>query len=87
MNNSLIDAFKSMPPSPCDAYSCSFRKKCATEKLACEAFVHYVSTGRTVHPMMQFRGTADKRRAANVLDKTQSPSHVLYYRLFPTPGR
>ncbi len=83
MNNNLIEAFKSMPPSPCDAYGCPLRKKCATEKLACEAFVHYVSTGRTVHPMMQFKGTAEKRRATNVLDKTQSPSHVLYYRLFP----
>jgi len=87
MNNSFVEALKSIPPTPCDTYSCSYRKKCATEKLACESFVHYVSTGRAVHPMMLFKGTADKRRAANVLDKTQSPTHELYYRLFPTPKR
>ena len=36
--------------APCDVYACQARVRCAAEKLACNAMLIYVETGRTHDP-------------------------------------
>jgi hypothetical protein len=35
---------------PCDIYSCEWREACKTERLACESFIIYVNSGKSVLP-------------------------------------
>lgn len=35
---------------PCEAFPCPYFMKCGIELLACDAFVHFVSTGRVMAP-------------------------------------
>ena len=38
------------PDAPCDRYACPARARCAAERLACNAMLIYVETGRTHDP-------------------------------------
>lgn len=46
----LFTAIASEGPPPCLAHDCKFEYVCAEQKLACEAFRHYVATGIALHP-------------------------------------
>jgi hypothetical protein len=40
--------------SPCEKHQCPHRERCASDELACLAFVHYTETGKTVPPKTLF---------------------------------
>lgn len=40
--------------SPCNKFDCELRDQCASERLACQAFVVYVSTGRARNPRFRW---------------------------------
>ena len=82
MNKELEKALAAAAVEPCTAYSCSRRRDCAEQKLACEAFVYYVTTGRTVHPLMTFKTTERGQKPLNVLSSTQAPTRKFYERVF-----
>jgi hypothetical protein len=46
----LLTAVFEMPPPPCEAHACVFFRKCATERLACQAYLMYVRTGAAERP-------------------------------------
>lgn len=52
--NALANALTKAGPPPCEKHQCSLRTRCATEELACLAFVHYLETGKTVPPRTLF---------------------------------
>lgn len=39
-------------PSPCEKYQCERREACGQRKEACISFLHYVSTGEALHPLL-----------------------------------
>lgn len=48
-------SFCDVQPPPCERYPCEYLDKCKSEKVACEAFHWYVSTGKVVHPKTVWR--------------------------------
>ena len=50
----LANALSRVGTSPCEKYHCPHRERCATDELACLAFVHYTETGKTVPPKTLF---------------------------------
>ena len=82
MNKELEKALAAAAVEPCTAYSCSRRRDCAEQKLACEAFVYYVTTGRTVHPLMTFNTTENGQKPLNVLKGPHNPTRKMYERIF-----
>jgi hypothetical protein len=51
---SLIEAIEHENQPPCVAYACAQFKRCAEERLACDAFAYYVIRGVSVHPYSDF---------------------------------
>lgn len=86
MSRELIEALAAATVEPCTAYSCSRRGDCADQKLACESFVYYVTTGRAVHPLMTFKTTEQGQKPLNVLKGTQDPTRKMYDRIFKEAG-
>jgi len=41
----LLTAILNQPVPPCDSHGCEFAAKCASDKLACAAFVEYMQSG------------------------------------------
>lgn len=82
MSRALIEALAAAAAPPCTGYSCPKRADCAAKKLACEAFVHYVNTGRAVHPLMSFKEMKVAWKPTNILKSTYNPTRKLYNRIF-----
>lgn len=80
----LAEAFAAAAAPPCTAYSCPRRSDCANQLLACESFVHYVTTGRSVHPLMMFRTNKNGWKPLQILKQEHSPTRALYDRIFKT---
>ena len=82
MSRELFEALASASAPPCTGYSCPKQRDCSTQKLACESFVHYVNSGRSVHPLMLFKKNNNGWRALNMLKQEHAPSRALYDRVF-----
>jgi len=83
----FVDAISSVPQPPCTAYACASKDACAQQKLACESFIYYVNTGRTVHPLMLFRKVGDKKgwKVLNMLKHAHAPTRELFNRFNGRP--
>ena len=70
--------------APCDVYACQARARCAAEKLACNAMLIYVETGRAHNP----RDYAPPTR--EVFESTERPKsmteHGTQYRHLKLPA-
>ena len=84
MSRELFEALVSASAPPCTGYSCSKQRECATKKLACESFVHYVNSGRSLHPLMMYRINNSGWKALNTLKQEYTPTRALYNRVFKT---
>ena len=82
MSRELFEALASAAAPPCTGYSCPKQHDCSTQKLACESFVHYVNSGRAVHPLMMFRTNKNGWKALQMLKQEHAPSRALYDRVF-----
>ena len=82
MNRELAEALASEKTEPCTAYSCPCRSKCASDHLACESFVYYVTTRRSAHPLMMFKTNKNGWKAMNMMKQTHAPTRALYDRMF-----
>jgi hypothetical protein len=76
----IFEALEAAPAAPCGAYSCPKRNDCSEQKLACESFLYYVNTGRSVHPLMIFKSHKQGWKVTNILKKTHDPSRDLFNR-------
>lgn len=54
ITGALANALTKAGPPPYEKHQCPLRTRCATEELACLAFVHYLETGKTVPPKTLF---------------------------------
>lgn len=43
--------------APCERYRCHQRANCAASEVCCDAFAHYVKTGRTASPFIRMHST------------------------------
>jgi hypothetical protein len=82
MSRELFEALASASAPPCTGYACPKQRDCATQKLACESFLHYVNSGRAVHPLMLFKKNNNGWRALNMLKHEHNPTRALYDRIF-----
>ena len=64
--------------SPCEHYNCSMRKRCATELLACDAFLYFVQSGRAVSPFTILSG---KVRDRGEMGSEIRPDHEKFLRM------
>ena len=82
MSRALTEALTAAAASPCAGYSCPKQSDCASEKLACESFVHYVNSGRAVHPLMLFKEMKVGWKPTNTLKSHYEPTRKLYNHVF-----
>lgn len=80
MSRELFEALASASAPPCTMYACPKQRDCSTQKLACESFIHFVNSGRSVHPLMLFK--KNNKRALNMLKHEHAPTRALYDRVF-----
>ena len=43
-------ALQQVRPAPCDKYGRAKRQQCASKRLACSAYAHYVASGEAIPP-------------------------------------
>lgn len=62
---------------PC--FHCHMERDCATQKLACQAFLYYVETGRSVPARTCFEGDRPKKEGSKLIfaDRPE-PTHQLF---------
>jgi hypothetical protein len=82
MSRALTEALAAAGAPPCTGYSCPKQRECASEKLACESFVHYVNTGGIAHPLMMFRTNKNGFKAMQMLKPAHDATRKLYDRVF-----
>lgn len=79
----FIRAIAAVQASPCEAFSCCMRERCALELLACHAFAAYVSTGKSVTPHAVLRQRpAGSYALVDYVSTDPQPSADIYERVF-----
>jgi len=71
---SLLRAIAQAGQSPCDKYACAARVQCAEKELACQAFEHFVESGRALHPRVDMSqlGHPDQWPMLDMITPTRS---------------
>jgi len=71
---SLLRAIAQVGQSPCDKYACAARVQCAEKELACQAFEHFVESGRALHPRVDMSqlGHPDQWPMLDMITPTRS---------------
>ena len=67
---SLAEALAGAAPTPCEAFVCKMRYRCSEQLLCCDAFRHYVKTGKAVSPYSRLEKLG-KTREIDVIDATR----------------
>lgn len=83
MSRALLDAFRLADTPPCDKFSCSQRRRCSDDNLACSAFEFYVSTGEVLHPFTRVRlSPSGMGRPTIRMGEQADPTRAGFERLF-----
>ena len=81
----LFEAFSDEAAPPCEKFSCPEYQRCADELLACEAFVLYAQTGRSIHPHNAISSTSAKAAFMGQVEPTseifQKMEHDRWWRV------
>jgi len=78
----FLDAFAAQKPPPCERFACPRKEECASQLLACESFVYYITNNKAVNPLMLFEVRKTGLKVLSEFKPDQNPTRELYDQCF-----
>lgn len=80
----VAQAMLAAPPPPCIKFNCAAHYRCADDGKACDSFLLYADTGKSISPRAVARRSKDDERWKVIgMNELAQPSRLNYLSLFP----